>query len=824
MSENSADRQRTNFLLINLALISACILVLVVAIGAYSLFAGRQIAPTSTPLDTLRPTLPQTQTPAPSFTPTITHTPFPTRPPTQTFTPTTTLTPSMTPTQTGLPTLTPAKAQALATAYVLAQWTQEDADYMARLMQDYPDTLPASARGEGNSAYYDAYVYSVVAFKEALLRFPDAPQAEQWRWDLAYDLARLGDPEAGEQYAELISDGLNRGEVGLDKLYAWLPAKEPRLELYMIELEPISGYIASYLIEIRGRGSAYIWLLQSPSTYRAYPILTHFDFVNSPEANWIVTDLDGNPQNGKELAIYFSNPQGEYQLEPPRVFSLARLPIEELPFLPQEAIFDVGVSFTNYWVVSQDAEGQNLLEFRSTVFPPCPVTIHRKYRWNGLYFAFVSTEYQPDPEAPVTSYCAIIGDHAADAWGPEAVIPLMGAWLPAWPPSLDEEGAPYPADAHDEWLYRLGVYYALLGDEGPAKTYFNEIIANPSTLNSRWVVPARAFLSTYQEPEDIYQACVEAMYCYPGDAIDYLIDNLPPSADPLHYLWDRGLNSSSSGYFDFDGDEESERWFTVRHRPREKPQFWILARYEEGVKALFVANVDVIPPELVHLDPAYVAEESLNLMPVTFLDGALAFSMQRLPDTQEPYLVGVKLRAEYPNRLMEGLDTAVSLLFAGVSPSLVQDQLLDLESYPGLICRNTWSCDPFYYFLGLSSELAGDERTAVEAYHRLWLDYSTSPYTTMARLKLFGEAYHTPTPTPTITPTGTGTAQPTSAFSPTPTITGTPPTATPTGSPTPTVSGTPPTPTPTLTPTTEGSAYPFETNTPEPSDTPYPAQ
>jgi hypothetical protein len=150
--------------------------------------------------------------------------------------------------------------------------------------------------------------------------------------------------------------------------------------------------------------------------------------------------------------------------------------------------------------------------------------------------------------------------------------------------------------------------------------------------------------------------------------------------------------------------------------------------------------------------------------------------------------------------------------------------LLDLESYPGLICRNTWSCDPFYYFLGLSSELAGDERTAVEAYHRLWLDYSTSPYTTMARLKLFGEAYHTPTPTPTITPTGTGTAQPTSAFSPTPTITGTPPTATPTGSPTPTVSGTPPTPTPTLTPTTEGSAYPFETNTPEPSDTPYPAQ
>jgi hypothetical protein len=197
----------------------------------------------------------------------------------------------------------------------------------------------------------------------------------------------------------------------------------------------------------------------------------------------------------------------------------------------------------------------------------------------------------------------------------------------------------------------------------------------------------------------------------------------------------------------------------------------------------------------------------------------LAFSMQRLPDTQAPYLVEVPLRAEYPNRLFEGLDSAVRSLFSGAPPGQVQDQLLDLENYPGLICRNTWSCDPFYYFLGLSSELAGDERTAVEAYHQLWLDYSTSPYTTMARLKLFGEAYYTPTPTPTIT--STGAPQPTASYTPAPTVTGTPPTATPTGTPTPTPSGMTPTSTATFVPTSEASVYPYATDTPVPTYNPY---
>jgi hypothetical protein len=129
---------------------------------------------------------------------------------------------------------------------------------------------------------------------------------------------------------------------------------------------------------------------------------------------------------------------------------------------------------------------------------------------------------------------------------------------------------------------------------------------------------------------------------------------------------------------------------------------------------------------------------------------------------------------------------------------LVKKELLKLEKYPGLLCKGDWSCDPYYYLLGLSSELAGDENGAIDAYLRIWWDYSISPYTTIARLKMLGEAAlpsQTPTSTQTGSPIATGT----------PTVTGTPPTSTltPTGTNTPDPNTTPTeTPTPTVTPAT----------------------
>ena len=69
-------------------------------------------------------------------------------------------------------------------------------------------------------------------------------------------------------------------------------------------------------------------------------------------------------------------------------------------------------------------------------------------------------------------------DHAAYFWGPEVAADLMDVLTEDWPPPLDQDGNPYPADAKDEWLYRLGVYRALAGDELDAVDLLTRYLPN----------------------------------------------------------------------------------------------------------------------------------------------------------------------------------------------------------------------------------------------------------------------------------------------------------------------------------------------------------
>jgi hypothetical protein len=317
------------------------------------------------------------------------------------------------------------------------------------------------------------------------------------------------------------------------------------------------------------------------------------------------------------------------------------------------------------------------------------------------------------------------------------------------------------------------------------------IIEEPSTENSRWVAQATQFLGNYQQPEDVYRACVEEETCSPTEALSFLINNLAEDdQDATLTLRNAGVPINATGFFDFDQDGISERWFTVRHRPFHPIELWVLVQGPDRTHGISLGNLDSDAPVINVLDES-------QSPPVVKVNTSPAFRLLRDPDTFRPYLEFPASAVTSINRFQSRVDELSLALLNGEEPEAIIDALLQLEEDPGLLCKVTWSCDKYQYTLGLAYELAGDERKAIDTYKQLWADYFRSPFTIMARLKLL----------PTITPP-TATVGP----SPTATLPVTPGTITPiatggasTSTPIPTLP--PPYPYPVITPT-ETSPYP----------------
>ncbi len=788
---------QNRLILTSLGILLIFILGLLVVISAYPLLLAPAIPelPKTTPLPTDTATI--TWTPTATLTPTITRTRRPTLTPTVTPTPTKTPTPTRTPFPAGPPTLTPALPLPNDNLYNLQNWTPEQADFLVEMMEGYPNTLAQPTPGVLSSGYFQAFHYARTALEEALLRFPDAEQAARWNWQLALTLARLGEAQAGEAYASLIAQGLNSGLTEVADLPSWFSEYEPQLQLRMQELPTGKGSLSSWLVEISGAGSAFVLLRETPAGYQPAVLLSAFDFLQRPTYTAFTSELTGDEI--AEVILFPVQPSVGTTLEAPLVYSLMDGAPQALPFDPSALPIALGTDFANRWQATPNPDGGNDLQFAASVFPSCPVEIQMIFRWNGQEFAAVGQDFRVQPNPGTLAHCRFVIEHAANAWGPRITAELMAALAPVWPPATNEQGKPFAADAGDEWSYRLGVAYALAGEAENARTALQELVENPKTNDSQWALFAQRFLTAYRSPGDIYRACIQAEYCDPRQALQNLVAAMSPQEYPaaLTALWQAGVAQRTAGYYDFDGDEVKETWFTVRHRPGEKLELWILVPYRDGVKAFFITAVDTNLPKLSN----YIEGET---PPIVLVDSSSPFQVRRLPQSREPYLTRPSLPQVYPNRFQEGVKAARVALFAREEPSLVLKQLQELQKFPGLLCRASWSCDEYEYLLGLASELAKQPRIAIEAYLRLWRNYSRSPYTTMARLKLAGIQI-LPSATPTTTLAGTTT----------PTITGTPPTATatlaatPTGvSPTPTatVTSAPPTPYPMPNPT---ATYPY---------------
>ncbi|MGQ0601723.1 MAG: hypothetical protein ACT4QE_08515 [Anaerolineales bacterium] len=141
-----------------------------------------------------------TPTPVSEVTPTATATR--TRPPTETLTPR--------PTNTPLPppTFTPATPVADASRYQLVAWDAERANEIIAQIRNYPNTQVNLSKASFYEVvyYYELFRFSVLAQLEALIRYPDVPQSENWRWNLGYDMAQAFHAHLKRQKLYSISD------------------------------------------------------------------------------------------------------------------------------------------------------------------------------------------------------------------------------------------------------------------------------------------------------------------------------------------------------------------------------------------------------------------------------------------------------------------------------------------------------------------------------------------------------------------------------------------------------------------------------------------
>jgi hypothetical protein len=195
------------------------------------------VQPTHTPTIP-RPTSTQPPSPTPSLTPSITPTPLPTSTPTSTPLPDIYLTPS-----------TPA---AEAAQYRLVPWTADHADNLGRLMEKLSEENREHFDNYQQEGWHrQTYTYPVVAYREALFRYPEDSRTDNWRMKKIINDAESGQADY-EGLLNLIVETLNDGHVPLqnEALSEWFNSYPSIFDIQLVTLEPLPGFINSHILEV----------------------------------------------------------------------------------------------------------------------------------------------------------------------------------------------------------------------------------------------------------------------------------------------------------------------------------------------------------------------------------------------------------------------------------------------------------------------------------------------------------------------------------------------------------------------------------------------
>jgi len=663
---------------------------------------------------------------------------------TDAFTPTflPTNTPSPTLTEIPVPTYTPAIPN---TVYKIRTWSANDADLLIKQIASNLNAIQNEPQFQGVYGweyYMEQYQYLAFAEEEALFRFPNAPQSEKWQWDICYNLAfsyQYGDSADAPEldcYSKLIENGLNSGETTLAYLSNWLESHEPRFPFAITSYSPPQGFASANVIILEN--NAVIWLLEQSGKFYAVGLVSSMFYFREAWTEFEQFDVTGDNFPELILDVSISNCCG----------SVSRFYVYEVssgtPKLLSFKNFSGNVTHTTSdyegFITPLEAKSGHIgLIFNGhygydPLFQQCNVREYNKYYWDGYQFKLAETWFGIDEpnERDDKEFCQFVIDTVKDAGEVEIAVRTIGD-IQAGDPDVSRE----------QILYRLGEYQARIGNTDKAKEYFETTIyLQPTDKSStKWVRDAQIFLDNLNEKYSYYKVCSRIAECNIHEAFQQLVfeTQLNSFTSITTFLKNSGVSIRSSGFKNFDNNNSIEQWLVIQHPNQSKREFWILVRDSENVYAVYVAEVPTDRPTLKEFlgSNEYVLSTS---------EGDSLFLLNNISTIKQPYVMAHRLLKntdplvgdDYLELYLvdESLDNITSKLFSGTDPVLIQQELTQLMQANTFDCKQSHLCDEVLYLLGVTRELIGDNKGAVESYVQLWKEYPDSFYTIMARSKL----------------------------------------------------------------------------------------
>jgi hypothetical protein len=472
--------------------------------------------------------------------------------------PITTSPPRLTPTPTSISTLVPeitpspvrpAEASPDPERYHLKSWSLEEGQ---ALFKEAYDRILQEWQGS------DTLQATILLGEELLVRFPELRQDPAFLLQLAY-LQAQDFPSPAATFYEAIEIALNTNQVQPPQLGGWLEphgfavtAQFDAVNLFgdnqPVQVLHLERVFRGETIVLATHGVVAVLSTIQAGEYSLTPLRdTWMEYnLTSGGGEEIITVADpngnGRPDiasivNGRGHAMCYTE-FGLYEWtgtkESGSFVNVAPLPELWSPYFDYDCAnvwhFDLLGTDGTQAIIRQinyhNRSGDECIGFQ----------LQQVFTWNGMEYVFAEVRNVP--------YDDSLPDKCRVGWAyyalPEAAIPVFEPIRDHWLPEYNQWGTA----SEDFLLFKLGIWYALVGEQEASRTVMEELVANPPNPQYT-LVPhvAATFLDHYQSQADVYAACSAVIQTAQTD-----LDANPRASDDVR--WESERLAALWGFFD----------------------------------------------------------------------------------------------------------------------------------------------------------------------------------------------------------------------------------------------------------------------------------